>query len=465
MGHISDSLLKGYQIGLAEKEQKNKQDLYDIQKQESQMKLDDATKMHQATSLYGNMQSNLMRGNEFDRQGAASMQDYLPTMQAQGLGIQGAQVANQAQQQQMADPKVQAQKQWLSTAAGMAVTAPNEEYEPTMRALYKQGSAQGIDFNKYGITNEDDMAKLPRSSVATMIADPKMIEDLTQKRMELLGGGKLSSEQNLIKNALKEKLGRNPTYTEINDTEQKQKIDMAKVTGQSRAEAMGSTKGGTYFDLSMGKTVPATWNDVNKSPGRYVAVSDADVKTLASTKQYANVASRMIDRLDTLGDWIAENMGKYGINENAKIGNIVSNYAKAKGLGAGDLNALQNAINGYGAEIGKLESGSFGNAAASVEALKSFHVDNNMPVGEFLKFNTLSKEAGGTVRTAANNQLKGIYESIYAGTPYEGKIPSHVSAGWANTSTAPQPSIITARNPKTGQRIKSSDGGKTWQAM
>lgn len=96
--------------------------------------------------------------------------------------------ASVGMQVQEADPRTKATKDWLANAASMAMVADNNEYEPTMRALYRAGKAQGVDFSQFGINSEDEMAKVPRSSVAiaTGMVSHDTIKEIVKQKSKLL---------------------------------------------------------------------------------------------------------------------------------------------------------------------------------------------------------------------------------------------------------------------------------------
>lgn len=147
-----------------------RRNLYNLQLQQEQQKIAEQGQVRRAQDLY---EMAGRTGNPSDYQQALS-DNAIP--------------ASVGMQVQEADPRTKATKDWLANAASMAMVADNNEYEPTMRALYRAGKAQGVDFSQFGINSEDEMAKVPRSSVAiaTGMVSHDTIKEIVKQKSKLL---------------------------------------------------------------------------------------------------------------------------------------------------------------------------------------------------------------------------------------------------------------------------------------
>lgn len=154
---------------------------YDMQNQLVQDKLNEETMARRARSLY-----DMTGGNASDYEQALRDNDIPATV--------GYAVRNQ-------DPRFQAKRQALSNAVIMAVTAPTEqEFQDTKLALFRNARARGQDLSEYGLNSEDDVMKLSRADMASLIADPKAIENLATQRMRLLARQKPDKDVEVLNN-------------------------------------------------------------------------------------------------------------------------------------------------------------------------------------------------------------------------------------------------------------------------
>jgi hypothetical protein len=111
-------------------------------------------------------------------------------------------------------------------------------------------------------------------------------------------------------------------------------------------------------------------------------------------------------------------------------------------IGNANINIYDMLTNAISTENAKLQAGGAGSVAQVAESarieMKRIH-DANLPVSEMIKLMKSTREEGG-------NRIKGLQDTR---SEIEKRMKGDDNTQYAN-------------NPKTGHRIKSNDGGKTW---
>jgi hypothetical protein len=339
----------------------------------------------------------------------------------------------------------------------MAVTAPTDsEFEQTKLSLYRNAIASGMDLSSHGVKSEDDVKNLTRADMASWVMDPKVIEEFGKQRMELIGGGKLSPEQSLARKALISRGNDSPNAADI----QNELIRVDQKKNENKFNSLGGTRVVSVYDRDTGHIQKANMSAVNADPEKYVSGDDFDVKTLSKNQERFRATSQLVTTLDGYTGQATDIMKRTGLNQNSRLWNVPANKLKDV-LGSGDYAALKNVISGIGADLGKIESGSLGAAGATVEALKMFKMDSDKPIGEYFNLFNETLKSGKIRKDAILNETKNIHKDL----GFRGN-PDSIYPTEKGSPPQPQgPGVLTATNPKTGQKIKSLDGGQTWQGM
>jgi hypothetical protein len=217
---------------------------------------------------------------------------------------------------------------------------------------------------------------------------------------------KLSPENRLIREMLKEKLGREPNASEIYNEERKTKIEDARATGESRYAPLLKGRGGNYLDTETGHFGFANVNKLNADSARFVSDKDPNFRAWQQNVNYARMNANYVNTIDRYSKMATDIMTKYGLNQDPKFANYaIQDVMKLRGMGSGEVAALRQILAGLKQEITKVESGALGISGAHVETAKQFDqtINPNMPIKDLLIVFDWAKKAGRE-RLAAINQ-------------------------------------------------------------
>jgi hypothetical protein len=158
--------------------------------------------------------------------------------------------------------------------------------------------------------------------------------------------------------------------------------------------------------------------DAADKPERYIDPRDPDVVTLTNSSKYEGQVSGFVRSIDQMGKVVTNIMQKTGLNQNPKIANYtIQDLIKGKLLGSGDVAGLKNAMMGLRGELGKMAEGSMGVAAVSAHTAQQYRdsINDNMPVGEFVKMYKWAKQEGEARRTGLRENINDIRHRLGAG--------------------------------------------------
>jgi len=346
--------MNAHRMNQAQIDQMNSQNTYrNTLTSEERRKLLDEQNVRNAANAYmsPDMQQPGNPGQLNNMQQYTQDQGITPMQQTAGM--------NQAIQGQQANPQVAARKQALSNAAIMAVTAPTDaEFEQTKMSLYKSAVASGMDLSSHGINSEADVKKLTRADMASWVMDPKVIEEIGKKRMEMLGGDKLSPEQQLLRRSISEKKGiplSQVSATDIikaeNEQAQKKREINMTFNGLNAAENAAldrAISNGLDPYRVNSRTAKIYAQQEIQNPGRPWNELGAQAsfqrnQSTSQTKALLNTIDPLLDKLDQTG----KSLG----NMQSPAANKVVNWYKSNISGDANLTAFKNLRDDTVAEI------------------------------------------------------------------------------------------------------------------
>ena len=136
----------------------------------------------------------------------------------------------------------------------------------------------------------------------------------------------------------------------------------------------GSGFGRMYQMLNKetGQIEQVSQQEKEANPDKYGAgASDPNVKAWANNEKYHTANANFVNTIDAFGKQAADIMQKYGLNQDPKLLNYpIQQLIKLKGMGAGDVAALNNLLTGFRGEMSKMAEGSLGVAGAHVETAR-----------------------------------------------------------------------------------------------
>lgn len=257
---------------------------------------------------------------------------------------------------------------------------------------------------------------------------------ITQPKVSAEEGAKLTAEQALLRNSLREKLKREPTATEILDEQQRRKVGEyeEKYGGGASEEAwdfaarqylatgqmppMGRSSFARSKIMSMaaeiakteGIDVPELVTQQANIKAYKMAMTDI-TKFSERVKVYTRVIEKNSDYLETLAS-------KYNLT-GPRFANMPVNSLR-QFMGSGDFAALKLALKSLSNEVAKVESGSLGIAEVSVEqgkVMERIH-DPNLSFGELMKVVQTGRQLGENRELALEQQLEELRGTIRLGT-------------------------------------------------
>lgn len=281
-----------------------------------------------------------------------------------------------------------------------------------------------------------------------------------------------SANIELIRGALKQQLGgTEPTDLQIADEMQRRGIEKGVTVAVSGAEARGRAYADNrivdVFDAGTGHVIKVRGKVANDNPDRYLDKTDPEVKS------YANITKNMdsISAFDkgatnalNLATSVAKDYsaGQFpGVNKVSQLFSYHAGDEKIKGL----KNSLTTAATEYmkvvnaGTNLTAAELSVMGQQRAK----EIIEASDNLP-SLINSINIMKKEM-----TIAGNRNKQQRQEIANRNGW--KVPDVGIAPTPSYPDQPQGAApsqgamapMTATNPKTGQKIQSTDGGKTWQ--
>lgn len=175
-----------------------------------------------------------------------------------------------------------------------------------------------------------------------------------------------------------------------------------------------------------------------------VATYSADKKALGTLTQREQLIKSFTTRIDANAKLFEGMRAKYGQNW-SRMANVPINKAQSM-MGSGDYKSLQLVLKSLSNEVAKVESGSLGISEPSVSQAEFMHKihDPDMTMADIMKVIDTSRALGKTSAQAIGDQRKELQERL------------------GKKSTKLEETAQYAKNPQTGHRIKSTDGGKTW---
>ena len=284
------------------------------------------------------------------------------------------------------------------------------------------------------------------------------------------------TEEQLVRGSLREKLGREPTFTEIADEIQKRKLALSEgrqklIEGEAFSKWPPEAKAFWFENVAAGNPPPrfawgdkksyddfgkefAVWQKSRGVTGGALAAERADLSSLTAAlrrnTQMENTINAFVTRIDYNITTINKLQRQYGKNEFGRMLNLVQNHIRQGTSGSGDLASLQLALISTSNEIAKVESGSLGIAEVSAnqaDTMKRIH-DWNLNAADLDKVLKTSKELG-------NNSIQAMRDSTR-------KIKADITALGTQGQKPPTPFISPRPRFKTPTATKPGPGGTTY---
>lgn len=202
--------------------------------------------------------------------------------------------------------------------------------------------------------------------------------------------------------------------------------------------------------------------------GRALGLNDIEIATLPQNNK---VKMKAVDKLTTWGAFVDKSADQLNrtidvaIDYARKIGPAkLQSINKAiiageKEFNDPDANAYAIQVNTIKNEYGRLMAGPTSNAMLPVEALKKADdlIGGGLNVEAWLEVKKALLRDADITRKSVNDQKNSLLDSI--------KEPGKKEPTQETPPPASQSAPMTATNPKTGERIQSDDGGKTWHPV
>lgn len=258
--------------------------------------------------------------------------------------------------------------------------------------------------------------------------------NITQPKEDADEGSKLTAEQTLVRDSLREKLKREPTATEILDEQQRRKVsDYEQRQGGGASEDVWDFAARQYLATGqmppMGRSAFARSKIMSKA-AEIAGLEGIDVPELvtqqANVKAYktamtdiakfserVKVYTRVIEKNS---DYLETIASKYNLT-GPRFANMPVNGLR-QFMGSGDFAALKLALKSLSNEVAKVESGSLGIAEVSVEqgkVMERIH-DPNLSFGELMKVVQTGRQLGENREAALEQQLEELRNTIKLGT-------------------------------------------------
>ncbi len=191
----------------------------------------------------------------------------------------------------------------------------------------------------------------------------------------------------------------NPDATAEQKTKAKKNLQQYYAMQSSLAAARGAAYNNAreyqVMDKNTGQVRYASGLEMKANPKQFIGPSDPGVAAFKKNQEYSVATQRFTDTMKQYSSLIKDLMTQYGLNQHSKLWNWgVQDIIQKGGLGSGAVTALQNLVAGFQQEQTKVESGSLGMAAATVDASKRFNVNPNMPFKDMVLYTQWGVKAG-----------------------------------------------------------------------
>ncbi len=295
-------------------------------------------------------------------------------------------------------------------------------------------------------------AELTAQQTGTEIGLKKAETDLAQTRAKALseGGSGAPSAYKDVRNSEIAKLNAEGI---TDPAERNQRILAAEIDFKKKSST-ASSRITQALDIKTGKVVPITGEDIKNNPGQYISASDPDVKSVTGiTKSMDQIGafSKGVAKSFDLVDRLSDDYSKRKIP-------VVNKFSQYLSYHAGDTNikAFQNALTTAMVEYMKVTNAGSGIGAAELT------IEGQKRAAALLS----TADSPATIKNAISVMKKEmeIKNNAFVGQRNEifGRLGVAAPGIPAGQGAAPAVQEVTATNPQTGHKIKSTDGGNTW---